>query len=352
MAFKNLKSISKFVVCKFFRKLFLMADLRTKYMGIELKNPVIVGSSGLTNSTDKIIEIEKAGAGAVVLKSLFEEQIRYYTHKTVSQSDTGGYAYPEAEDYISNYTQENEVSNYLSLIRECKEKVSIPIIASVNCISASEWLSFAKKIEDAGADGLELNIFILPSDPHKKSEDNEKVYFGIAMAIIKEIKIPVAIKLSYYFSGLAKTMLKLSWTGIKGIVLFNRFFSPDIDIDKFEVTSGNVFSTPEELSISLRWVAMLSDRLHCDIAASTGIHSGKDAVKQLLAGAKAVQIASSIYKNGTETITEIVEFIEKWMEKHEFKTTDEYIGKMSFKDADNPAAYERVQFMKHFAGIE
>ncbi len=329
-----------------------MADLSSNYMGLELKNPIIVGSSGLSNSVDKVVEIEKAGAGAVVLKSLFEEQILFHSHKSVSQSQTGGNFYPEAEDYIRNYTQENDVSEYLNMIRGCKEKVSIPVIASINCVSSSEWISFARKIEEAGADALELNIFILPSNPNKTSEDNEQVYFDIATAIIKEVKIPVAIKLSYYFSGLAKTMLKLSWTGIKGIVLFNRFFSPDIDIDKFEVTASNVFSSPEELSTSLRWVAMLSDRVHCDIAASTGVHSGEAVVKQLLAGAKAVQVASSVYKNGTQVIGEMVDFLGNWMDKHNFANTGDFIGKMSFKEAENPAAYDRVQFMKHFAGIE
>jgi len=160
------------------------------------------------------------------------------------------------------------------------------------------------------------------------------------------------VEISYYFSGLAKTALKLSWTGIKGMVLFNRFFSPDIDIDKFEVTASNVFSSPQEISNSLRWTAMLSDRLHCDIAASTGIHDGEGVVKLLLAGAKAVQITSTLYKNGTGVIPSMLEFLEGWMDKHEFKTTDDFIGKMGFKETENPAAYERVQFMKHFAGIE
>lgn len=328
-----------------------MADLRTNYMGLELKNPIIVGSSGLTNTVEKIKEIEKLGAGAVVLKSLFEEQINHQVHKTVTQSDSM-YGYPEAEDYISNYTKDNSVTEYLELIKNCKNSVEIPIIASVNCVSSSEWISFAKKMEDAGADAIELNIFILPSDPKRTSDNNEQVYFDIAMAIVKAVTIPVSLKISYYFSALAKTALKLSWTGIKGMVLFNRFFSPDIDIDKFEVTASHVYSTPEEIAISLRWVAMLSDRLHCDIAASTGVHDGAGAVKQLLAGAKAVQVASSLYKNGTGVIPEMLKFMESWMDKHNFKTTEEFIGKMSFKEAENPAAFERVQFMKHFAGIE
>lgn len=328
-----------------------MADLRTRYMGLSLRNPIIVGSSGLTNSVEKIKELEKMGAGAVVLKSLFEEQIRFQINHSVTQSESV-YSYPEAEDYIGNYTKETNVAEYLTLIRKCKSSVSIPIIASVNCVSSIEWISFAQKIQEAGADALELNIFILPSDPKRNSEQNEQVYFDIAMAIIKQVSIPVALKISYYFSSLTNTALKLSWTGIKGMVLFNRFYSPDIDIDKFEVTSSNVLSSPEEISTSLRWVAMLSDRLHCDISASTGVHDGEGVIKQLLAGAKAVQITSCLYKNGTGVIPEMLKFIEAWMDNHEFKTTNDFIGKMSFKEADNPAAYERVQFMKHFAGIE
>jgi dihydroorotate dehydrogenase (fumarate) len=328
-----------------------MADLRTTYMGLSLRNPIIVGSSGLTNTVDKIIELEKLGAGAVVLKSLFEEQIRFQINHSVTQSESI-YSYPEAEDYIGNYTKETSVSEYLDLIRKSKSAVSIPVIASINCVSAVEWISFARKIQEAGADALELNIFILPSDPKRNSEQNEQVYFEIAMATIKQISIPVSLKISHYFSSLTNTALKLSWTGIKGMVLFNRFYSPDIDIDKFEVISTNVLSTPDEISGSLRWVAMLSDRLHCDIAASTGVHDGAGVIKQLLAGAKAVQITSCLYKHGTGILPDMLKFIENWMGKHGYKTTDEFIGKMSFKATDNPAAYERVQFMKHFAGIE
>jgi len=328
-----------------------MADLTTRYMGLTLRNPIIAGSSGLTNSVEKVVDLEKAGAGAVVLKSVFEEQIKARVNTSVVQSDAS-YSYPEAEDYIGNYTKENEVAEYLELIRQCKSKVSIPVIASINCISLSEWLSFAVKIQEAGADALELNVFVLPSDPKRSGDQNEQVYLDIALAIIKAVSIPVALKISYYFSGLAKTTLKLSWTGIKGMVLFNRFYSPDIDIDKFEVTSDNVLSSPDEIFFSLRWVAMLSARLHCDIAASTGVHDGAGVIKQLLAGAKAVQITSCLYKKGNGQIQEMLKFLENWMARHEFKTTNDFIGKMSFKEADNPAAYERVQFMKHFAGIE
>lgn len=328
-----------------------MADISTTYMGLNLKNPIIVGSSGLTNTVENIKEIAENNAGAVVLKSLFEEQILSEAHKTYSGDELNN-AYPEAQDYIMNYTREKDVDRYLNLIRESKEAVDIPVIASINCVTSVEWISFAKKIEEAGADALELNVFILPSDPRHEGTENEKIYFDIVEKVMKEVKIPVALKISYYFSGLAKMALKLSWTGISGMVLFNRFFSPDIDIDTFEVKPTNVFSTPEEISTSLRWVAMLSSRLHCDIAASTGVHDGNGLIKQLLAGAKAIQVSSVLYKNGFGEIPKMIATLESYMEKHNFSKLGDFIGKMSIKEADNPAAYERVQFMKYFSGIE
>jgi len=321
-------------------------------MGFELRNPIIVGSSGLTHSVENVKELEKSGAGAVVLKSLFEEQIRYEINKALNQAESPESYYPEAQDYIKNYSRLHHIDNYLKLIKDCKNAVSIPVIASINCISADEWTSFARRIEESGADALELNIFVLPADPNFSGEQNEKVYFDIIEQVKKEVSIPIALKISYHFSGLAKTALKLSWAGAKAIVLFNRFYSPDINVDSMKVVPSNVFSTPEEISISLRWVATLSDRLYCDIAASTGVHDGKSVVKQLLAGAKAVQIASTLYKNGFGRIGEMLRYLENWMEQKGFQTTEEFIGKLSFKKAENPAAWERVQFMKHFAGIE
>lgn len=330
-----------------------MASLITHYMGLELRNPIIVGSSGLTSSLENVKELEKNGAGAVVLKSLFEEQIRYEINKTMNQASSSSESYyPEAQDYISNYSRAFHIDNYLKLISDCKKAVSIPVIASINCVTADEWTSFSKRIEAVGADALELNIFILPADPNFSGEQNEKVYFDIIDQVKKQVSIPIALKISYHFSGLAKTALKLSWAGAKGMVLFNRFYSPDINVDNLKVIPSYVFSTPDEISISLRWVAMLSDRLYCDIAASTGVHDGKGLVKQLLAGAKAVQIASTLYKNGFERIGEMLQYLEGWMEKHGYKTTSDFIGQLSLKKAENPAAWERVQFMKHFAGIE
>jgi dihydroorotate dehydrogenase (fumarate) len=320
-------------------------------MGLTLRNPIIAGSSGLTNSVENIRKMEANGVGAVVLKSLFEEQINFAVSHTMNQSEDN-FSYPEALDYISHYTRENDLDRYLKLIRDAKASVSVPIIASINCVSAAEWVSFARRIEEAGADALELNIFILPSDPRRKADQHEQVYLDILQSVMKQVKIPVAAKISYYFTGLTNMALQLSWTGISGLVLFNRFYSPDIDIDKLQISTGSVYSSPGELPLSLRWVALLSDKVHCDIAASTGIHDGKAVIKQLLAGAKAVQVASVLYQKGFEQIALMNKTLEEWMTAHEFANTGDFIGKLSYKAAENPAAYERIQFMKHFSGIE
>jgi dihydroorotate dehydrogenase (fumarate) len=328
-----------------------MADLSTTYMGIKLRNPIIAASSGLTNSVDSIVRLRDAGIGAVVLKSLFEEQISH-ADKMNFQEYLNANAYPEVLDYINRKTDEQDVERYLNLVREAKKAVDIPIIASINCMTTSEWVYFAKKVQDAGADALELNIFLLPSDPRRKSEQTEQVYFDIIKSVLKQVNIPVAVKISYYFSGFANTALQLSWTGIQGLVLFNRFYSPDIDIDNFEITASNVFSNPSEVSMPLRWVALLSKRVQCDIAASTGIHDGGAVVKQLLAGAKAVQVASVLYKQGFDHIGVMLNEITAWMEKQEFDEVSDFLGMMSFREDKSMAAYERVQFMKHFSGIE
>ncbi len=328
-----------------------MINLETSYMGLKLKNPLIVGSSGLTRSVENIIEIARQGAGAVVLKSLFEEQILNEANTTLNQNLLSN-MYPEAEDYVVNYTRGNDVANYLKLIKDSKNAVDIPIIASINCVSNNGWTSFAKQIEEAGADGLELNIFVLPSNPGASSSSNEAIYFDIAEEILDKVKIPVALKISYYFSSLAQMVTKLSWTGVSGIVLFNRFFSPDIDIEKLEIKPSNIFSSPAEMTTPLRWIAMLSDRVNCDLAASTGIHDGNGMIKQLLAGAKAVQIASVLYKKGFQQIGNMIETLGSWMERKNFSKTEDFIGIMGMEEAKNPAAYERVQFMKHFSRIE
>lgn len=327
-----------------------MIDLSTNYMGLKLKSPVIAGSSGLTNNLENLVKIADNGAGAVVLKSVFEEQIRHEITQALAADPSN--VYPEAYDYISHYTQEQKLDHYLELISQAKKNIDIPVIASVNCFSNSEWVAFSKRLQDAGADAIELNVFVLPSNQDKSAQENESTYFDIIEEVKKHVNIPIALKMSYYFSSLAKTALKLSWTGISGLVLFNRFYSPDIDVEKMEVVPGFVFSKPEDIALSLRWVAMLSDKVHCDISASTGNHDASAVIKQLLAGAKTAQLTSVLYKEGFEVIGKINKEIGEWMERKGFGKTEDFIAKLSLKNTLNPAAYERVQFMKHFAGIE
>ncbi|MFW5761651.1 MAG: dihydroorotate dehydrogenase-like protein [Cyclobacteriaceae bacterium] len=328
-----------------------MADLSTTYLGLKLKNPVIVGSSGLTRNIDNLMTIEDRGAGAVVLKSLFEEQIKQEIRKVFSMDDVNS-AYTEADDYIRNYSRDQTVNEYLKLIERAKSRLTIPVMASINCVSAEEWPSFAQEIEKAGADALELNVFVLPADIDKPGNEYEKVYFEIIENVKKQVNMPVALKISYHFSGMAELIKKLSWTDVDGLVLFNRFFNPDIDIERLVVKPGNLYSTPEEISTSLRWIAILADRIQADLCASTGVHDGAGVVKQLLAGAKGVQICSTLYKNGFEKIAQIVEDLQTWMEKNNWDKISDFRGKLSHKKSENPAVYQRVQFMKHFSGIE
>lgn len=328
-----------------------MKDLSTTYLGLKLKNPVIVGSCGLTNSVEKIKELADNNAGAVVLKSLFEEQIEAELASNMEsyQSD-----YPDAYDYIKNYTRGNAVDDYLTLISDAKAATDIPVIASVNCISSREWISMAESMEKAGADALELNVSLLPSDEKKRSEEMEKLYFDIAKKVSDQVTIPVSLKMSRYSAGLANLVSRLAWSTdhkVAGFVLFNRYYQPDINIDSMQVAPADPFSTPADITESLRWIALLAGKIEKDFAASTGVHDSAGAIKQLLAGASAVQVVSTVYKNGASQVGEIVAGIEKWMEEKSFDSVADFKGKLSYSNTDNPAAYERIQFMKQFAGI-
>jgi dihydroorotate dehydrogenase (fumarate) len=328
-----------------------MTDLTTKFMGLTFTNPLIAGSSGLTDNRENILKLQKHGIGGVVLKSLFEEEILIEKKSNLKKMGSGGFLYPETvEFYEFDDGPKESTVEYLELIRDLKKNIEIPVIASINCITARQWIYFPREIELAGADAIELNLFILPSDMNRTAEENEKVYLQIIDEVLKKVSIPVAVKISYYFSNLAMLIKHLSETKISGIVLFNRFYSPDFDIDTFEVTQGNVLSSPGDLPISLRWIAIMSERVSCDLAASTGVHDGSALIKQLLAGAKAVQVTSAIYKYGPEHITTMLEELKSWMTKHQFSSIEQFRGRMSQSKSSNPAAYERVQFMKYFRG--
>lgn len=325
-----------------------MIDLSTKYMGLTLRSPLIAGSSGLTDSVEKVVQMERNGIGAVVLKSLFEEQI----NNEVAHLEMGSeYGERSALDYISNYAKGHSINKYLELVKSCKRETSIPIITSVNCVSASDWIEFASQIEKAGADAIELNMFSLPSDVRVSSLQHEELYFKIVEEVKKRVSIPVSVKISYYFSSLAKFAVEMSWRKIGSIVMFNRFFSPDIDIDNMVVNPADIFSTPDEIYMPLRWTAILKGKVQCDISATTGVHDSEGLIKLLLAGANTVQVASVLYKKGIGSISEINQGLHDWMEKHGYSNIEQFRGKLSLSQTEDASAYERVQFMKHFAKI-
>ena len=328
-----------------------MANLKTNYLGINLQNPVVISSSGLTNSVEKIKKLEDAGAGAVVLKSLFEEQISHEIDKEVRTGH--GFDYPEAIDYLREYTRENSVSSYLKLIRDAKAAVDIPVIASINCYSADEWVNFAQDIQDAGADAIELNVFRVNTDKTSEASEYENIYYKVAEMVANVVDIPVSMKLGPYFSNLVHVVDRLSISGASGVVLFNRFYEPDIDIHNLKITTAEVFSSPSDIRQSLRWVAITSSKVKkLDIAASTGVHDGSAVVKQLLAGANAVQVCSAVYKNGPEVITRMIKFLEEWMDEQKFDKVDDFRGRMGYRNIPDPVLYERAQFMKYFSSFE
>jgi dihydroorotate dehydrogenase (fumarate) len=327
-----------------------MADLTTHYLGLKLRNPLIAGSSGLSNSVKGVKEFEDNGAGAVVLKSIFEEEIVFEYEDVLKEAREEGINL-EQFDYYDYQIKGEKLNKYTGLISECKSSVSIPVIASINCVYSHEWTAFAKQLQDAGADALELNMFFLPSDFARTTEEKERAYFQIIENVKKTVSIPIALKISYYFSNLGPMIQQLSETGIAGLVLFNRFYSPDFDIDKLEVVSSNVFSNPSDLHLSLRWIAIMAERVSCDLAASTGVHDGNALIKQILAGANAVQVVSSLYKNGKGQIKTMLSILEKWMTRKGFNSLSDFRGKMSQAKSSNPAAYERVQFMRYFGGV-
>ena len=328
-----------------------MTDLSTSYVGLDLKNPIIVGSCGLTRTIEGVKRCAKAGAAAVVLKSIFEEQIDIETNAFSAGTGTSAW-HPEAEEYIGRFGREERIELYLKLIREAKKEFSIPIIASVHCVTAGNWTEFASRVEEAGADGLELNAFVLPSDPRLDAKASDKIYFDLASKVLRRVSLPVALKIGPYFSGMARTLMDLSATGIKGLVLFNRFFAVDFDIERLELVPGALYSTPNDLFLPLRWISILHDRVSCDLAATTGVHDGEGVIKQLLAGAAAVQVCSALYENDFPHLTHMLDQLRDWMTRKEFSTIAKFRGKLSQRASENPASYERVQFMRATAGIE
>lgn len=326
-----------------------MAKLETNYLGLKLKNPIIAASCGLTDSVEKIMDLEKAGAAAVVMKSLFEEEIIMEMEDAMRDMVSRPFVYPETFDYMEHVEDsEDSIRRFLGVLKKSKKKVNIPIIASINCVTAQKWLYISQEMEKAGADAIELNLFILPTDLNRNILDNEKLYFDIVKLLKEKVDIPISLKISFYSSNLSGMIQSLDNIGIEGLVLFNRFYNIDFDIDSLETTNQSVMSQPTDYSLPLRWISIMSERVNCSLAASTGVHNAETLIKMLLAGADAVQIATVLYKNGLDFIKTLLSGLEDWMSQHNYKSVQEFKGKMSQNRSGNPAVYERIQFMKEF----
>lgn len=324
---------------------------KTKYLGLELKSPVIAGSCGLTANVDNLCKLEAAGAGAVVVKSVFEEQIIYdIKRNTHIMAPVGNYG--ESYEYIAQHVADDSLNKHFSMIREAKSKLTIPVIGSVNCYSYENWLTYAKRFEECGCDALELNMAILPYETSLSSDDVERTFNNIIQTLKKSISIPISIKVGPYFTDMAKFMQQLSWTGIQGITIFNKSLEVDIDIEKEELSNASVLSVPETLYNTLRWTAILSKKLRCDLSATTGVSKPEDIVKLLLAGANTIQVASSLYLHGVDYMKQLNQGLEEWMQKKGYTSIDQFRGKLAVKSNETASLAMRSQFMRYFAEIK
>ncbi len=326
-----------------------MINISTTFAGLELKSPIIVGSSGLTASVKNLKAYEENGAGAIVLKSIFQEEILFEYKQWMAEAEKMGYD-RENSDYFDLKIKEHNIREYINLIKEAKSTVDIPVIASINCISPREWIDFTTKIEQAGADALELNILYFPNDLDKNSLDIEERYLDIIRKVKENINIPLIIKMSYYFTNLGVMIQRIDELGVDGIVLFNKFTQPDIDIKKQEVVMSNVFSSVHDFSLPLRWVGIASGRIKCSLASSTGVCSGEELVKIILAGADASQVVSTIYQNGAEQIKKMNDFLIDYLKEKNLTSLSDIKGLLNKQNIKQDNMYERVQFMKYFSG--
>ena len=325
-------------------------NTETKYLGLELKSPIVVGSCGLTSDVAKMVQMEKAGAGAVVIKSVFEEQIihdiKRNTHM-VAPTDNYGDSY----EYIAQHVADDSLEKHFSMIREAKRSLTIPVIGSINCFSYENWLTYAQKFQEAGCDALELNMAILPYETTLSADDVERTFSQIINTLRKSITIPISIKVGTYFTDMAKQMQQLSWMGIQGVTMFNKNVQVDIDIESETLRNASYLSTHEEMYNTLRWVALLSKKMRCDLSASTGVYMADDVVKMLLAGATTVQVVSCLYKNGIDTLRELNDGLRGWMQRKGYENIAAFRGKLAVMPADKASVAMRTQFMKYFAEI-
>ncbi len=322
-------------------------DLSTTYMGLKLKNPIVPSASPMSRDINIIKALEDAGASAIVLHSLFEEQITHEALELNYLTTQGNESYAEAVTY---FPQANEYhlgpDDYLEHIQKAKKAVNIPIIGSLNGVTAGGWLEYAKNIEQAGADGLELNVYYIPTDPKYSGADIENLYVEILKIVRSEVNIPVAVKLSPFFSSMANIAKKLDDNGANALVLFNRFYQPDIDLETLDVIPNIFLSTPQAMRVPLRWIAILHGKIKADIAATSGVHNADDVLKMLMVGSNVTMMCSALLQQGPYWITKVLKDMETWMEEHEYTSVKQMIGSMSHKSVKEPAAFERANYMK------
>jgi len=321
-------------------------DLTTKYLGLKLRNPLVPSASPLTEDMDNLKRLEDAGAGAVVLHSLFEEQLTQ-EKESIENTLALGEISPEATSYFPTPAEYRlGPEDYLEHIAKAKKAIHIPVIASLNGVTNGGWIDYAKEIAKAGADALELNIYYIPTDFNMTSAQVEDRYLSIIKAVRKAVSLPLAVKFSPYFSSFANMAKRADALGANGLVLFNRFYQPDIDLESLEIKPSVLLSTPQARRLPLRWIAILYGNVKADLAATSGIHNAQDVVKMLMAGAKITMLCSVLLKQGIDHIVQIESDLKRWLEEHEYNSVKELVGTMSQQKCPDPAAFERAQYMK------
>jgi dihydroorotate dehydrogenase (fumarate) len=322
-------------------------DLKTTYLGLKLKNPIVASASPLSRTLDGMKRLEDAGCAAVVMYSLFEEQIEHEAAELEHYLAYGSNSHAEALDYFPTPEEYNlGPEQYIELLAKAKKSLGVPVIGSLNGISAGGWIGYAQKMEQAGADAVELNIYYIPTDPALTSQEVEDRYVNVLHAVKRAVKIPVAVKLSPYFSSLAHVASRLDKAGANGLVLFNRFYQPDFNLDALEVTPDVTLSTSEALRLPLTWIAILHGVVKTSLAGTSGVHSASDVVKMVMAGADVTMMCSALLQHGPKHVTSVLEDLNKWMVEHEYLSIEQMKGSMSQASVADPAAFERANYMK------
>ena len=331
----------------------MAVDLTTTYLGFELRNPLVVGACSLTLNGEAVRKCVDAGAGAVVLKSLFEEQIGRETSALDGALESQFQWHAEAFEYMeADIGMRYGTRDYLQVIRDCKAAVDVPVIASINCVSDQWWQDFVQETTAAGADALELNVAIMPSDAAVTAEEIEDTYVRIVTTASEAVDVPIAVKLGPYITNLPQLVTRLREAGARAFVLFNRFYRPTIDVENLRVVAGDRYSSPSELALPLRWISLLSGRMVADFAATTGVHSGADVVRLLLAGADCVQVVSVLYQHGLGALGEILDELAQWMERKGMESIADFKGRLSQAQNPDNELFGRLQYIKGVVGIE